>query len=146
MVRYFMTLREASELVLSAASHALEADSNGDHPSVYVLKMGQQVKILDLARNLIRLSGFKPDVDIPIIFTGVRPGERLHEIMFDHSEEVTETGIEGVLAAAPHSATREQMCAWLNELNEAVAVLDRSRAENVFSKAVPKFNPVVLTV
>jgi O-antigen biosynthesis protein WbqV len=145
MVRYFMTVREASELVLSAASHALETDSNLVHSSVYVLKMGQQVRILDLARNLIRLSGFEPDVDIPIIFTGVRPGERLHEIMFDSTEEVTETGIDGVLAAAPNSATRELMTIWLHELNEAVAVLDRVRAEKVFLEAVPNFNPAVLT-
>ena len=141
MVRYFMTVREASELVLSAASHALETGSETDHPSVYVLKMGQQVRILDLARNLITLSGFEPDIDIPIVFTGVRPGERLHEIMFDRSEEVSETGIDGVLAAAPHSATRAQMTLWLQELSDAVAVLDRARAEQVFYQAVPNFNP-----
>ena len=141
MVRYFMTVREASELVLSAASHALEAGSQTDRPSVYVLKMGQQVRILDLARNLISLSGFEPDADIPIVFTGVRPGERLHEIMFDRSEEVSETGIDGVLAAAPHTATRQQMTVWLQELSEAVAVLDRGRAEKIFYEAVPNFHP-----
>ena len=141
MVRYFMTVREASELVLSAASHALEAGSAKDHPSVYVLKMGQQVRILDLARNLISLSGFEPDVDIEIVFTGVRPGERLHEIMFDRSEEISETGIDGVLAAAPHAATRAQMTVWLQALSEAVAALDRVRAEKVFYEAVPNFQP-----
>lgn len=141
MVRYFMTVREASELVLSAASHALEAKNSADRPSVYVLKMGQQVKILDLARNLISLSGFEPDVDIPIIFTGVRAGERLHEIMFDQSEEVTETGIDGVLAAATHSATRAQMQIWLGKLNEAIAKRDRAVAEKVFYEAVPNFKP-----
>ena len=141
MVRYFMTVREASELVLSAASHALETRSDPVTPSVYVLKMGQQVRILDLAQNLIRLSGFEPDVDIPIVFTGVRPGERLHEIMFDRSEEVSETSIDGVLAAAPHSASRQQMQAWLERLEQAVARLDRQVAEQVFYEAVPNFKP-----
>ena len=141
MVRYFMTVREASELVLSAASHALESRDVAGRPSVYVLKMGRQVHILELARNLISLSGYEPDVDIPIVFTGVRPGERLHEIMFDKSEEVTETGIDGVLAAAPHSASRAQMQTWLSQLHEAVAGRDRDRAERVFYEAVPNFKP-----
>jgi FlaA1/EpsC-like NDP-sugar epimerase len=141
MVRYFMTVREASELVLSAASHALEVVVNGYRPSVYVLKMGQQVRILDLARNLISLSGFEPDRDISIVFTGMRAGERLHEIMFDSSEEVMETGIEGVLGASPHSSTRQQTTLWLNELHEAVVKIDRSRAEKVFLEAIPNFHP-----
>lgn len=141
MVRYFMTVREASELVLSAASHALEVQSVQDHPSVYVLKMGQQVRILDLARNLISLSGFEPEIDIPITFTGIRPGERLHEIMFDRREEVNETGIEGVLATAPHSVARQQMEQWLQELSAGTAALDRARVERVFHEAVPNFSP-----
>ena len=141
MVRYFMTVREASELVLSAASHALETQRGEDHPSVYVLKMGQQVRILDLARNLISLSGFEPDVDIPIVFTGARPGERLHEIMFDRSEAVTETGIDGVLAAAPETVTRARMQQWIDALAKAVSMLDRAQAEAVFFAAVPHFQP-----
>ena len=144
MVRYFMTVREASELVLSAASHALGARTEITYPSVYVLKMGQQVKILDLARNLIRLSGFEPDIDIPIVFTGARPGERLHEIMFDRSEEVSETGIDGVMAAAPNSTSRAQMQIWLERLEQAVSTLDRQAAEQVFYEAVPNFKPANL--
>ena len=141
MIRYFMTLREASELVLSAASHAIENINKLDVSSVYVLKMGQQVKILDLARNLISLSGYEPDVDIPIVFTGIRPGERLHEIMFDQSEEVIETGIDGVLAAAPHSTNPAQMQVWLNNLDEAIVKRNRAAAEMVFYEAVPNFKP-----
>ncbi|HJZ21468.1 MAG TPA: SDR family NAD(P)-dependent oxidoreductase, partial [Bradyrhizobium sp.] len=77
MVRYFMTIREACDLVLTAATHALAPP----HPdvSVYVLNMGQPVKIVELAERMIRLSGLEPGQDIEIVFTGMRPGERLNE-------------------------------------------------------------------
>ena len=74
MVRYFMTIREACDLVITSASHAL-GKRNGD-VSVYVLNMGQPVKIVDLAERIIRLSGLEPGRDIKIVFTGIRPGER----------------------------------------------------------------------
>ena len=148
MVRYFMTVREASELVLSAASHALMSDHAGGQsparPSVYVLKMGQQVRIVELAEQLIRLSGFEPYKDIAINFTGVRPGERLHEIMFADQELATETGIDGVLAAAPLSASRAAIAAWVGRLLQAEAAQDRAAAEAVFTEAVPNFHPARL--
>ena len=75
MVRYFMTIREACDLVVTAASHGL--DNRG--VSVYVLNMGQPVRIVELAERMIRLSGLEPGRDVEITFTGVRPGERLHE-------------------------------------------------------------------
>ena len=82
MVRYFMTIREACDLVITAATHAL-APVRPD-VSVYVLNMGQPVKIVDLAERMIRLSGLQPGHDIEIVFTGMRPGERLNEILFAH--------------------------------------------------------------
>ena len=82
MVRYFMTIREACDLVLTAATHAL-TPARPD-VSVYVLNMGQPVKIVDLAERMIRLSGLQPGHDIEIVFTGMRPGERLNEILFAH--------------------------------------------------------------
>ncbi len=75
------------------------APQAGAAPSVYVLKMGQPVKIAELAERLIRLSGLEPERDIEIRFTGVRPGERLHEILFDKDEPMVETGLRGVMAA-----------------------------------------------
>ena len=75
MVRYFMTIREACDLVLTAATHAL-TPARAD-VSVYVLNMGHPVKIVDLAERMIRLSGLEPGHDIEIVFTGMRPGERL---------------------------------------------------------------------
>src|SRR5450759_2223889 len=97
MVRYFMTIREACDLVVTAASHALGADQAD--VAVYVLNMGQPVKIVDLAERMIRLSGLEPGRDIDITFTGIRPGERLQEILFAREEPTAPIGIEGIVAA-----------------------------------------------
>jgi hypothetical protein len=95
MVRYFMTIREACDLVVTAATHALGPD-RGD-VSVYLLNMGQPVKIVDLAERIIRLSGLEPGRDIQITFTGIRPGERLNEILFARDEETNDIGIPGIV-------------------------------------------------
>src|SRR5438045_6149961 len=84
MLRYFMTIREACDLVVTAASHALGPERSD--VSVYVLNMGQPVKIVDLAERMIRLSGLEPGRDVNIVFTGIRPGERLNEILFAREE------------------------------------------------------------
>src|SRR3954462_7338913 len=99
MVRYFMTIREACDLVVTAASHALGPERAD--VSVYVLNMGQPVKIVELAERMITLSGLEPGRDIKIEFTGVRPGERLHEILFANNEPTAEIGIAGIMAARP---------------------------------------------
>src|SRR3954454_19649996 len=100
MVRYFMTIREACDLVMTAATHALSPVR--PDVSVYVLNMGQPVKIVDLAERMIRLSGLQPGHDIEIVFTGMRPGERLNEILFATEEPTIEIGIAGVMAAKPN--------------------------------------------
>src|SRR5882672_4136790 len=105
MVRYFMTIREACDLVLTAATHAL---AHSDF-SVYVLNMGQPVKIVDLAERMIKLSGLQPGHDIDIVFTGMRPGERLNEILFAFEEETVEIGIAGVVAARPRESSLDAM-------------------------------------
>ena len=102
MVRYFMTIREACDLVVTAASHALGPERSD--VAVYVLNMGQPVKIVDLAERMIRLSGLEPGRDIEIEFTGIRPGERLHEILFAREEPIAEIGIDGIVAATPGAA------------------------------------------
>src|SRR6185312_1545109 len=111
MVRYFMTIREACDLVITAATHAL--GGNGGDVSVYVLNMGQPVKIVDLAERLIRLTGLEPGRDVDIIFTGVRPGERLHEILFAREEPTLDIGIAGIVAARPVQPSLEAMHGWL---------------------------------
>src|SRR5438128_5818684 len=84
MVRYFMTIREACDLVMTAATHALSPVR--PDVSVYVLNMGQPVKIVDLAERMIRLSGLQPGHDIDIVFTGIRPGGRVNELQFATEE------------------------------------------------------------
>jgi FlaA1/EpsC-like NDP-sugar epimerase len=137
MVRYFMTIREACDLVVTAASHAAE-QSNGD-ASVYVLNMGQPVKIVDLAERIIRLSGLEPDRDIKIAFTGIRPGERLHEILFARGEETSEIGIPGIVAAKPVSPSLETIRAWVATLEQGVTRGERAAIYNVLRDAVPEF-------
>jgi FlaA1/EpsC-like NDP-sugar epimerase len=145
MVRYFMTTREAADLVLTSASHAEESRSltersNGDErASVYVLKMGQPVRIYELAERMIRLAGYEPGEDIEIAVTGTRAGERLHEILFAREEPRTEIGIDGVMAAKPIFADRGRVDHWLKILARAIVEGDRALAERVFEEAIPEF-------
>jgi O-antigen biosynthesis protein WbqV len=137
MVRYFMTIREACDLVITAASHSLEAERIG--VAIYVLNMGQPVKIVDLADRLIRLSGLEPGRDIDIVFTGIRPGERLHETLFAHDEPTTPIGIKGIVAAEPISPPLDAMRGWLVALERGLAREDRSVIFSVLRDAVPDF-------
>jgi O-antigen biosynthesis protein WbqV len=137
MVRYFMTIREACDLVVTAASHALGPDST--NAAVFVLNMGQPVKILDLAERLIRLSGLEPGRDVEIVFTGVRPGERLNEILFAREEPTAEIGISGILAAEPVCPSLDAVRAWLAALEQSLANNDRAVADRALREAVPRF-------
>jgi O-antigen biosynthesis protein WbqV len=136
MVRYFMTIREACDLVMTASRDAL---SGRKDVVVYVLNMGQPVKILDLAERMIRLSGLEPGRDIDIAFTGIRPGERLHEILFAREEPSTELGIPGIVAASPVSAPMPTIRAWLAVLESALAQQDKTAIYRVLREAVPDF-------
>jgi FlaA1/EpsC-like NDP-sugar epimerase len=138
MVRYFMTIREACDLVVMAATHAL-GPARSD-VSVYVLNMGQPVKILDLAERMIRLSGLEPGRDIQIEFTGIRPGERLNEILFTREEEANAgVGISGIVAVRPVSPPLETMRAWLTTLEQGLARDERAAIYEVLHRAVPGF-------
>jgi O-antigen biosynthesis protein WbqV len=137
MVRYFMTIREACDLVITAASHAVAPDR--PDVSVYVLNMGQPVKIVDLAERMIRLSGLQPHHDIEIVFTGVRPGERLNEILFANEEPTVEIGLSGVLAAKPNEPPMDMLRNWIAALTEAVINEDKSTIRSVLKEAVPEF-------
>ncbi len=148
MVRYFMTVREAADLVLTAASHgdregrnvALPASGTDQRAAVYVLKMGQPVRILDLAERMIRLAGFEPGEDIDVVFTGSRPGERLNEILFAREEpRVALDGIDGVMAAKPVFADRTVLEGWIEALKRAVESHDRAAADAVFEVAIPDY-------
>jgi O-antigen biosynthesis protein WbqV len=137
MVRFFMTIREACDLVLTAASHAHRTATRD--VSVYVLNMGQPVKIADLADRLIRLSGFVPGEDIEIVFTGIRPGERLHEILFANEEPPTEIGVDGVMAAKPNEPPMAVLQGWICELRSALDKRDNETVRIILKGAVPEF-------
>ena len=93
VTRFFMTTREAVELILQATAATPTKLEVG---KIFVLDMGKPVRILDLARQMIRLAGFTPEVDIPILFTGLRPGEKLHEELLHQAETPQPTKISGV--------------------------------------------------
>ena len=137
MVRYFMTIREACDLVVTAASHALEASHATT--SVYVLNMGQPIKIVDLAERMIRLSGLEPGRDVDIVFTGIRPGERLNEILFAREEPTFDIGIEGVVAAAPVCPSIEVVEDWLAKLKHDLDTGERAAIYQVLHQVVPNF-------
>jgi O-antigen biosynthesis protein WbqV len=124
MARYFMTVREAVELVIEAAAAGHAAHEG----KLFVLDMGEPVKIVDLARQMIRLAGLRPDQDIPIVFTGIRPGEKLYEELFHGAEPLAPSGLAGIFVAAPRPGDRAA-------LEDGIAAVARA-AENGDDQAV----------
>lgn len=113
IIRYFMTIPEAVSLVLQAGAYAKGGE-------IFVLDMGQPVKILDLAKNLILLSGHRPDEDIPIVFTGLRPGEKLFEEMLMEEEGMQNTANQLIHIGKPIDFDEEEFLRQLEELKEYV--------------------------
>jgi FlaA1/EpsC-like NDP-sugar epimerase len=140
MRRYFMTIREAVELVLQAAAlGAGETGSEVPPGNICVLDMGEPVKIIDLARQMIRLAGLKPDVDVNIEIVGLRPGEKLFEEVFHGSEPLVETACAGILLAAPRAADINAIVHAVTRMRTACAGLDHTEALNVLHELVPEY-------
>src|SRR5262249_57201452 len=99
--------------------------------SVYVLNMGQPVKIVELAERMIRLSGLQPGYDIEIVFTGMRPGERLNEILFASEEPPVEIGVAGVMAAKPNEPSMQAVQKWIAALDQAIDQDDGATIKSV---------------
>jgi FlaA1/EpsC-like NDP-sugar epimerase len=137
MTRYFMTVREAVELVLQAS--AFGTTTFKEDGKIFVLDMGEPVLILELAKQMIRLAGLKPDDDIKIEFTGLRPGEKLFEEMFHGKEAPVPTACPGVLLAAPRAAGYDQLAETLQEIENASASGDVEEARAAIISAVPEF-------
>lgn len=132
-VRYFMTISEAVSLVLQAGTYAKGGE-------IFVLDMGESVKILDLAKNLILLSGHKPDEDIHIIFTGLRPGEKLYEEMLMDEEGMQDTANNLIHVGRPIELDEEKFMQQLEELKEYVVTEPEDIREYV-KKIVPTYHP-----
>jgi O-antigen biosynthesis protein WbqV len=136
MTRYFMTVREAVELVLQAAVLGVSMDRQ---ESIFVLDMGQPVKILDLATQMIKLAGLKPNEDIKIEFTGLRPGEKFYEELFHLSENAVKTSHESIFLASPRAADMAQLRKALDELFIASIERKTDEALAMLKRLVPEF-------
>jgi FlaA1/EpsC-like NDP-sugar epimerase len=132
--RYFMTIPEAVQLVL-------QASSMGKGGEIFVLDMGEPVRILDLVRNLIRLSGFEPDRDIKIDFVGLRPGEKMFEELKLEGEDVRPTAHEKIRLLTGSRTTFEQMSSWLDELSVLVQAKNVHGLVTKLVMIVPEYWP-----
>ena len=134
----FMTIREAVELVLQGAALSIEQPSD-DAGKIYVLDMGEPVKILDLASQMIRLAGLRPGKDIQIVFTGLRPGEKLHEELFHDQEPLVPTEHAGLRLAAPRTLNRELLARGLGELEEQAQQHRERELHATLARLVPEY-------
>jgi FlaA1/EpsC-like NDP-sugar epimerase len=144
MRRYFMTVREAVGLVLQAS--VVGAEDRQDQPpeladgGIFVLDMGKPVKIVDMARRMIRLAGLRPDEDVEIRFTGLRPGEKLFEEMFHGQEPPRPTQFPGLLVATPRTADVALMGAAIDRIAASARAADTAGALAQLAKLVPEFD------
>ena len=132
IIRYFMTIEEAVGLVIQAGGMAKGGE-------IFVLDMGEPVKILDLAKNLIRLSGFEPDVDIKIVFTGLRPGEKLYEELLMSEEGLLDTKHKKIFIGRPIDFDKNDLQKYLIELRNIVLEEDDELMEQAMKNLVPTF-------
>ncbi|TCS64825.1 polysaccharide biosynthesis protein [Varunaivibrio sulfuroxidans] len=139
MTRYFMTIREAVELVLQASAIGVR-DIPGEG-RIFVLDMGAPVKIVDLARTMIRLAGLRPDEDIAITFTGPRPGEKLFEEVLHGTETLVATSCPGILLATPRVSDIDVLRKALDALNAAAIDEDEGGVMAVIKAIVPEYAP-----
>jgi O-antigen biosynthesis protein WbqV len=118
MMRYFMTISEAVSLVLQASAYG--ASARRERGRILVLDMGQPVRVLDIARQMIRMAGYSPD-HIKIEFIGLRPGEKLQEDLFDESENLLQTEVPGILSAQPSPVPLHTITSLFEELSVLAA-------------------------
>lgn len=134
IVRYFMTIQEAVSLVLEAAAYAQGGE-------IFVLDMGEPMKIDDLARNLIRMSGKKPDEEIRIEYTGLRPGEKLYEEKLMAEEGLEKTGNKLIHIGKPIQFDRDQFLARLPELYDVAMNNDETALVMLVTRLVKSYSP-----
>lgn len=133
ITRYFMTIPEAVQLVLRASSMA-------EGGEIFVLDMGEPVKIKDLAFNLIRLSGFEPNVDIEVAYTGLRPGEKLYEeLLISHDKNQVQTSIDKIFIERPTEINEKELFELIKELEKAAYYLEIEKIIHLIEKLVPTY-------
>ena len=137
--RYFMTVREAVELVLEASVLGTEVASAESDGRLFVLDMGEPIKIIDLARQMIRLAGLRPDRDIAIKITGLRAGEKLTEELFHAGEALERTRYGGILTAKPRTTDLESLVSGLIAIEAKARAGDRNTALSLLGNFVPEY-------
>ncbi|KGI78436.1 multidrug MFS transporter [Oleiagrimonas soli] len=130
--RYFMTIPEACQLIL-------QASALGQGGEIFALDMGEPIRIRDLAEQMIRLAGKQPGVDIPIVFTGLRPGEKLFEELFHAREEYSATTHAKIFLARSREVAWELLGAQLDQLEQSVAQCDETAMQEQISRLLPEF-------
>jgi FlaA1/EpsC-like NDP-sugar epimerase len=132
IIRYFMTIPEACCLVM-------EAGTLGKGGEIFVFDMGKPVKILDLARNMIRLAGYTPDKDIQIVFTGLRPGEKLYEELLNQKETTLPTSNEKIMVAKVREFDYDQVSTEVEQLIEISRQTKPFTTVKLMKQIVPEF-------
>ncbi|MDO9530223.1 MAG: nucleoside-diphosphate sugar epimerase/dehydratase [Syntrophales bacterium] len=134
VTRYFMSISEAAQLIL-------QAGAMGEGNEIFILDMGKSMRIVDLARDLIRLSGFEPDRDIPIKFTGLRPGEKLYEELITEGEGIVATNHEKVLVIRGNRHDRDVLNTKIDELLAVADTYDATAIKKKLQEIVPEYTP-----
>jgi FlaA1/EpsC-like NDP-sugar epimerase len=132
MIRFFMLIPEACQLIL-------QAGAMGKGGEIFILEMGEPVKIDQMARDLIRFSGFEPDVDIQIVYTGLRPGEKLYEELMTDLEGVVPTDHKKIRVLNSYTGDVSRLAEHLNELGQAAEKRDPDRIRQVLQQIVPEY-------
>lgn len=137
--RYFMTVREAVQLVLQASALGLDGERSDEVGKIYVLDMGEPVRIVDLARQVVRLAGLVPDRDVDIVYTGLRPGEKLHEELFQHGEANLPTRHPALRLAAARPNDLSALEKGLDELARQARTGRMEEMCNTLRRLVPSY-------
>ncbi|WP_170366479.1 polysaccharide biosynthesis protein [Ruegeria arenilitoris] len=137
MERFFMTIREAVELTLMASAHGIEQKTS--RGAIFVLDMGEPVRIIDIAERMIRLSGLEPGKDIGIKIIGMRPGEKLFEELFDKLETRAPSGLEGVMVATSAEVSLADAKVWMSRLEAFARLGDSSMIIDTLRQIVPRY-------
>lgn len=134
VTRFFMTIPEASQLIL-------QAGAMGKGGETFILEMGTSVKIVDMARDLIRLSGFEPDVDIKIEYIGLRPGEKLYEELITEGEGIVPTDHKKIMVLAGQSCNLVALNKLIDETIAFAKVQDEENIRKMLMQIVPEYQP-----
>jgi len=134
ITRYFMTIPEACQLIL-------QAGAMGDGGEIFILDMGTPIKISDMARDLIRLSGFEPDIDIKIEYIGLRPGEKLYEELITEGEGIIPTGHEKIMVLSGTECNMDLLNGGIDELARLAYEQDPQKIRDKLQEIVPEYIP-----